>query len=1133
MGLIGHSVAHGPDPVVSSWMDQPEAGTSSPRAGPGDSDTRATGPYGRTVSAEQFSAAGVEPLATPPAGADWPRLNGINVTRRLRRGGTSSADGDARFQVESLLGVGATGEVYSVLDRNLRRQVAIKVLNRELIDDHDQVTGFVDEARITASLQHPNVLPVHEIDVTEEGQPYFSMSRIEGCSLGSVIAQSSPGARHAKIATANSVVSTILAVCHAISYAHHQKLVHQDIKPDNIMLGDFGEVLVLDWGSAVRMDADGKVRTRIYGTPLYMSPEQARREHSDATSDIYCIGATLFHALTLRLPIWSDDSEAFWNMKRRGDIAPPDEAERAAMPAELLEIALKAMAPVSGDRYPALEAMLRDLERFQAGLAVSVHRDSLWRRFRRWHRRNAKVFWISAAAASLVAAAAGVVAIDKIKELTVWRPVCIEDFSRPAEALAEHWVGRYRTDNSNMTFFDAPLTDGDFFTVHDGALHVATDKPVPKLGNRKPIVDVAYVPGLRGNIRVEWDYSSELNNRNFNCFMAGRNREDGFTFHVGGFGDPSSVVLTKGNNYIHLVHDICPSPLAVGRVYRFAMEHEDRHVRLFIDGHRVVDYIDAEDFGSAIEQSFGFDSYSDSRLVIDNVKVYHQSLAQRISPIQVGDRFFQLQQYEEAERQYAEIAASYPGTSLRPQALFKLGICASRRNHREDAERKLADFEKEYQGHELVPFSMYERLALARAGKSEEAVARIRSGLIAFKGHPILRQVLIEIGQEQLPMLRATPAVVFGDLPYPEDIVRRIEEEYAVLERWAKDYGTSLDKNPFTSSAPEVLERYGDYAFIFAHCAEQESIVARALMRMGRFEEVIRRFPKDSGHRAQALNNLGRFDEALALPGLPTGDLEWTLFLSGDIARLEAEQPSAWALNRMKSRAGRGSEVLAVVQSPSNEFEFGYTQRAEALIALGRADEVLRDYHHPAAHARALVALKRYEEAIVANPADTVACPMAGLGIFIDGNAQRWREIQAVLDRLQPNLDDDDVEFSGYLMAPVLRAISGEAVDPRQAYARVLRDMKETFCQRLWHTAAYIAGDIDEQRFREQPNRTSLDTRLLLARALRAELHGDRAQALECYTAYSALPPWKRSCSDCEEMFRAWRLQALAVQAAR
>ena len=175
--------------------------------------------------------------------------------------------------------------------------------------DGEAISHLIREARITASLAHPNVLPVYDLDLDGTGRAYFSMKKIEGRSLGDILLQSTMAQRDALIATSNQVVTIFIGITQALAYAHQRNIVHQDIKPENIMLGDFGEVLVVDWGSAERLEPG--VVPRLYGTPLYMSPEQSRREAVDERSDVYCVGSTLLHVLLLRLPMWSENVDFF------------------------------------------------------------------------------------------------------------------------------------------------------------------------------------------------------------------------------------------------------------------------------------------------------------------------------------------------------------------------------------------------------------------------------------------------------------------------------------------------------------------------------------------------------------------------------------------------------------------------------------------------------------------------------------------------------------------------------------------------------------------------------------------------------------------------------------------------------
>ncbi len=323
-----------------------------------------------------------------------------------------------RFQLQALLGRGATGEVYGLHDGNLERTIAIKVLLPELAQDQDALAHLIEEARVTASLAHPNVLPVYDLDIDGQGRGYFSMKRIEGRSLGSAIAVSTPAARNPAITGSNAIASIFIGVAQALSYAHGRHIVHQDIKPDNIMLGDFGEVIVVDWGSAVRLEPG--ISAELYGTPLYMSPEQARNDSVDYRSDVYCIGASMLHALLLRPPTWSASVDEFWARKRQGILDPVTSQERASVPPALLAIALKALAAQPQDRYQDAQALLRDLLAYQGGLAVSALQESLLVRLRRWHRRYGLRLWLVVLSTVLLACLLSVLYGERVAEIARW-----------------------------------------------------------------------------------------------------------------------------------------------------------------------------------------------------------------------------------------------------------------------------------------------------------------------------------------------------------------------------------------------------------------------------------------------------------------------------------------------------------------------------------------------------------------------------------------------------------------------------------------------------------------------------------------------------------------------------------------
>ena len=224
--------------------------------------------------------------------------------------------GQARYERGQALGQGGMGEVLEVLDRGFNRRVAMKTLRKQCASEKE-LDLFVAEAQINSQLEHPNLVPVHDIGVGEDGQPYFTMRLVRGHrSLKSLIQALRQGDAelHARY-TFERRVQLIQQVCHALSYAHERGVVHCDIKPANIVVGDCGELFVVDWGISKVLSQDegahphGQVQTSEelasadasdYGTARYMSPERMRAPQAiSASTDIYSLSAVLYELLCL------------------------------------------------------------------------------------------------------------------------------------------------------------------------------------------------------------------------------------------------------------------------------------------------------------------------------------------------------------------------------------------------------------------------------------------------------------------------------------------------------------------------------------------------------------------------------------------------------------------------------------------------------------------------------------------------------------------------------------------------------------------------------------------------------------------------------------------------------------------
>ncbi|PCC68998.1 Serine/threonine protein kinase [Nannocystis exedens] len=306
--------------------------------------------------------------------------------------------GETRYVFGEVFAAGGLGVVRRAHDRRLGRVVAIKELLR---DSPDAQRRFAREAAITARLQHPSIVPLYDLGRRATGEPFYCMKLVDGASLDAKIRQARDLGERLRL------IEHVIAVADAIAYAHDQKVLHRDLKPANVLIGRFGETVVIDWGLAKdlaqpgdseaeqttcsgqrsRTDEDLTEVGAIVGTLRYMPPEQARGEPVDARSDVYALGALLYHVLAGCPPFAEASGPALAARVMAADLG--DLRERVpGVPRELAAIAHRATAARPELRYPSAANFAEDLRRFQAGRMVSAHSYTLAERLQRWMRRQ-------------------------------------------------------------------------------------------------------------------------------------------------------------------------------------------------------------------------------------------------------------------------------------------------------------------------------------------------------------------------------------------------------------------------------------------------------------------------------------------------------------------------------------------------------------------------------------------------------------------------------------------------------------------------------------------------------------------------------------------------------------------------
>lgn len=417
---------------------------------------QATGDFQGTITG------GTTPSTTSPnfsstvtggSGTATPQHAQGHETMAPRGGRAPGSTGDGRrFRIIRPHAKGGLGEVFLAQDQELNREVALKEILSKHSVDPDTRGRFLLEAEITGGLEHPGIVPVYGLGTYADGRPYYAMRFIQGDSLKEAIAafhdkpHADEGERNVLF---RNLLKRFVDVCNAIGYAHSRGVLHRDLKPGNIMIGKYGETLVVDWGLAkpigdqsaekgggVSGDIAGEktiqptntgsyeqtVQGTAIGTPAFMSPEQAegRLDIIGKASDIYSLGATLYVLVVGQLPINGKTIDEFMGKVKRGEFTHPIKV-KASVPAALNAIIVKSMALKPEDRYASAIAMGADIEHYLADEPVTAYVEPWTERARRWARKH-RTYVMAAAVmlvTSVVALTAGLFFVNAEKNRTI------------------------------------------------------------------------------------------------------------------------------------------------------------------------------------------------------------------------------------------------------------------------------------------------------------------------------------------------------------------------------------------------------------------------------------------------------------------------------------------------------------------------------------------------------------------------------------------------------------------------------------------------------------------------------------------------------------------------------------------
>lgn len=415
----GDGAANPQRDATTAWMP-PSARSDEPEA----AGTRAVSSAGENAGAD----ANAPPAPPATAGGDG-------------RGG----DRSARFRFVRDHASGGLGIVSVAWDEELGREVALKEIRREHAARPRARERFLREAEVNANLEHPGIVPVYGMGTHDDGRPYYAMRLVQGEDMQKALERLQEAAEDptAWLARIRPLIRSLIVVCDAIEYAHSRNVLHRDLKPSNVLLGKFGETLIIDWGLAkVRGKPDDAesadlgsithsvvedplvlhnsasdplttVAGEMLGSPPFMSPEQAAGRHHELTTatDVYSLGASLFAVLTGQPPIRGGTRKEILAKVIAGEI-PRARQVRPIVPQALEAVCRKAMATEPADRYPSARALADDLERWLDDRPVSVDRESVATRTLRWARHHQPI--VAGSLALLAAALVGLVVFSAV-----------------------------------------------------------------------------------------------------------------------------------------------------------------------------------------------------------------------------------------------------------------------------------------------------------------------------------------------------------------------------------------------------------------------------------------------------------------------------------------------------------------------------------------------------------------------------------------------------------------------------------------------------------------------------------------------------------------------------------------------
>ncbi len=630
-----------------------------------------------------------------------------------------------RYTDEQEIGEGSNAKVYSLHDLDCNREVAVKVLKHA--SETEEIRRFVVEAGVVANLEHPSIVPVYDLACDISGQVYLSMRKVQGRTLKDFIEETLKAG-----ASCDEIVRIFLKICDALSYAHSKGHTHQDIKPENIMLGEYGEVFVIDWGASASSGSD-----EISLTPMYMSPQQANGQEAAVTDDVFCLGATLFHCLTGRFPTTAESLLALWEKRRRGIIDPLTDEQSARAPAALISIATKAMSLDSRERYQTITEFADDLKSYQAGLSVTAHSDTLLQFIKRFYQRHRNL--VHVAGLLLAFGIAGGAWMYRQHQLTLsgWTEEVDTLLNTPA-AVSRH-----------VEKLQHNLKPAGALDINEAGVLVKDHRLWVK--GRYP-----------GDVRIviTFSYEDPKSIDGFDVIFSARRgelsathqRNPSYVVQAGGFGG-TVCFLARIDRASFAGDEIAVTSFHEDpdNQYTLVVEREGEDLRATLNGEELFEDTDPLPLIGNEFCRIGFRTWNDIGVRIRSLAIESRRRALYSSPLEPADTLLKRGYAEDAFEEYVELAEKYPIARIRERAFAKSVVTAHQLRKFDVFLERLKRFSELFPESRFAPRLLEYRILYHWSRSDIKTVLRLLNTIDDHEAHGLVLNKLLGVTSFAIP----------------------------------------------------------------------------------------------------------------------------------------------------------------------------------------------------------------------------------------------------------------------------------------------------------------------------------------------------------------------------------------------